>query len=85
MNHESKHPSQYKTPNLALAATISLNIPLESIERIQGSRKAYFIFPNTDDVRSLVSDFWNRTLTVEPQAYFDQLKAIKTRLYEVIP
>ena len=70
----------YRTADLALAATISIFVPLEAIDKTD-YRRAYFIFPQSEELEELVAAFWRKELKVEPQAYFDQLRTIKTRLY----
>ncbi len=70
----------FKTTDLALATAISLFYPLEAIER--GGRKAQFIFRRDAGLDDLIQSYWRRELTVEPQAYFDALRAIKGRLYD---
>ena len=70
----------YRTADLALAAAISIFVPLETIDKTD-YRRAYFIFPQSEELEELVAAFWRKELKVEPQAYFDQLRAIKTRLY----
>lgn len=70
----------YRTADLALAAAISIFVPLEAIDKTD-YRRAYFVFPYTEELEELVAAFWRKELKVEPQAYFDQLRAIKTRLY----
>lgn len=70
----------YRTADLALAAAISIFVPLEAVDKTD-SRRAYFIFPQSEELDELVAAFWRKELKVEPQAYFDQLRAIKTRLY----
>lgn len=70
----------YRTADLALAAAISISVPLEAIDKTD-YRRAYFVFPHTEELEELVAAFWRKELKVEPQAYFDQLRAIKTRLY----
>lgn len=71
----------YQTSDLACAAALSLYVPIEDIDR-SDRRRAYFIFPRTDELETILDDFQKRKLQVEPRAYFDQLKALKTRLYE---
>ena len=80
MNITTNH--MYQTSDLACAAAISLFENLESIDK-SDSRRAYFIFARTARLESILSKFQKRKLMVEPRAYFDQIKALKTRLYEV--
>ena len=37
--------------------------------------------PSSDKLTDIVSRFWRGELLVEPQAYFNQLKVLKTRIY----
>ena len=70
----------YSTPDLALAATISLWYPIESIDRTNPS-KALFQFKRDENLNQLIETYWKQELRIEPQAYFSQLKIIKSRLY----
>lgn len=71
----------YTTSDLALVTTLSLFYPIESVERTS-SDKAMFLFRRAEGLDELIEAFWRRELNVEPQAYFTQLKIIKSRLYE---
>ena len=73
----------YQTADLALAAAVSLFLPIEAIDKTD-RRRAYFVFRKSGELDRLLETFWNRELTVEARAYFDQLKALKTRLYEPV-
>lgn len=70
-----------RTSDLALAAAIFLFLPLKSVDR-NDPRRAIFIFEDTPQLQQLLTDFWNKQLKVEPRAYFESIKALKTRLYE---
>ena len=72
-----------KVSDLALATTISLYFPIQSIEPID-DRKVVFVFDKTLEIDDLISKFWSGELMVEPQQYFNQLKIIKTRIYSRI-
>ncbi len=81
MKQENSNPNDYySTSDLGLATTISLWFPVDSIDR-QNPRKATFIFKQNVKLNELLESYWKRELKVEPQAYFNQLKAIKARLY----
>jgi hypothetical protein len=73
--------SIYQTSDLACAAALSLFLPLHDVDK-QDPRRAYFMFERTDELEGIVAEFQRRELQVEPRAYFDQIKALKTRLYE---
>lgn len=70
----------YQTSDIALAATIASLLPLEAVDKAN-PHKAKFIFRRTDKLDQLVDQYWRRELRVEPQSYFNQLKAVKARLY----
>ena len=71
----------YSTSDFALAATISLWHPIDAIDK-SNPRKSQFIFKRDDGLDKLIGAFWKNELKVNPLAYFNQLKAIKARLYE---
>ena len=70
----------YKTSDLALATTLSLNYPIFSIDKSNPSRSE-FLFEKCEGLYDFVNKYWNGELRVEPQKFFTQLKVIKTRLY----
>jgi len=72
----------YQTSDLACAAALSLFLPLHDVDK-RDPRRAYFIFERTAELEGIVAEFQRRELQVEPRAYFDQIKALKTRLYEL--
>ena len=70
----------FTSSDLAIVATISLYFPIESIDR-QNPRKAQFVFVRNTELNNLIERYWKKELLIEPRQYFDQLKAIKNRLY----
>jgi len=70
----------FSTPDLALAVTVSWWYPIDSIDRTN-PYKALFLFKKDENLDKLVEKFWKQELRIEPQAYFSQLKIIKSRLY----
>ncbi len=72
----------YKTADLALVAVLLLFIPdsLEVCDRTN-PHKVLFVFKKSDELDELVSKYWKRELKVEPQAFFNQLKLAKVRIY----
>ena len=75
-----KTDDYYSTSDLALATAISLWYPIEAIDKTN-PHKATFLFRRDEKLDELLELYWKRELKVEPQLYFQQLKAIKTRLY----
>ena len=70
----------YRTSDLALATTLSLFLPLNGLDR-SNPRRIQFLFVKTIKLEALVQRYWEGTLKVEPQKFFNQLKIIKARLY----
>lgn len=70
----------YKTSDLALACFLSITYPIEEIDR-SNPKRAEFVFNNTEAINKLVELYWQRKAKIEPQAFFNQLKIVKARLY----
>lgn len=71
----------FKTSDLALATAICvLGVVIEGMQQTDSERQ-YFIFAKSDKLADIVDRFWRGELSVEPQAYFSQLKVLKTRIY----
>jgi len=71
----------FRTSDLALATAISVfGIAIEALQQSEGQRQV-FIFAKSDKLTEIVSQFWRGELRVEPQAYFNQLKVLKARIY----
>lgn len=73
-------PSTYLTSDLALATTISLNYPIEDIDR-SNPRKTVFVFRRSPELETLVDSYFTNQLKVSPQSFFNQLRDVKARLY----
>lgn len=72
----------FKTSDLALSALIATNgYVVESVEKITSNKLAFY-FKRDSLLDGLIQAFWRGETRVEPQAYFHQLKNLKTRLYE---
>ena len=70
----------YSTSDLALAAVVFLFYPLEAIDN--QNPRARFLFKREADLDKLIEEYWRGELKVEPKAYFNALRTIKSRLYE---
>lgn len=80
MNRE-KNENLYSSHDLGCATAISIFFPIWAIDRAN-PRKAEFMFKREQGLEKIVQDYWSNTLQVSPLAYFNQLKTIKSRLYE---
>jgi len=81
INIKNQNNDCYFTSSLALAATLALWHPIITIDKSE-PKKSLFGFKKDPDVDRLVAAFWSNDLKVDPLLYFNQLKLLKTRLYE---
>jgi hypothetical protein len=63
------------------AALISSGIELLGTQR-GVMRRVYFVFNNDDKLGRTMHSYWNNTLKVPARLYFDNVKALKSRIYE---
>jgi hypothetical protein len=71
----------FRTSDLALATALCvLGMAIEAMQQSDGQRM-FFIFNKSDKLTDLVNRFWRNELLVDPLAYFNQLKVLKTRIY----
>jgi hypothetical protein len=82
MRSETTQKDLYRTSDLACASALSLFVPLQDVDK-SDPRRAQFIFNRNKGLDTLIEEFRKGELSVEPRAYFDQIKALKTRLYEM--
>jgi len=72
---------KYSTTDLGLAAAlVACGRLLISVDK-DNPRRAVFIFKDTGDLQSLSDSYFDNSLTVQAQGYFESLKRLKTRLY----
>ena len=79
--NNSQNQSLYQTADLSCAAALSLFFPIEAIDK-SNPRRAFFSFSQTDKLDKVLIQFQRGELKVEPRAFFDAIKNLKTRLYE---
>ena len=82
INHVEQKDTQnvFVSSDLALAAVVSIYFTIVIIDK-ENPRKAQFVFNRSKNLSDLVDKYWKKELLVEPRQYFDQLKALKARLY----
>jgi len=73
---------KFSTTDLYLAVVLSVFFPIDSIDK-SNPQKGVFTFKRQDGLDNVIEAYWRRELKIEPQSLFTQLKAIKTRLYEI--
>jgi hypothetical protein len=77
----NENKNYFSTSDLALSATLSLYFPLESVDKTN-PQKVEFFFIQSSELDQVLEDFWRGELLVEPQTYFNKIKALKARIYE---
>ena len=79
MNDNDK---QYKTTDMALATTLAvLGTYIQGVDR-SDPRKIEFIFTNSEDLQKAVKAYWAKELLVEPLQFFNEMRTIKSRIYD---
>lgn len=71
----------FETSDLALATFLSLSYSIEYIDR-NNPQKVVFSFRDDGQIQAIVERFWKREFSIEPIAYFDQLRLLKSRIYK---
>lgn len=70
----------FETSDLNLANCLCFfNRPIEAIN--WENNKATFLFQRDKNLDDLIQRYWRRELFVEPVAFLDCLRTLKTRLY----
>lgn len=73
----------FQSSDLSLIAALQIfGYQIKKIER-NDSGKAIFLVQPDDKLSGLVQDFWSRNLKVEPLRYFESLKVVKSRIYQI--
>lgn len=70
----------FQSSDLALVSYLALLFPIESINK-SNPRKTIFHFNQTEKLDEQVQNYWRGEARVEPRAYFDELRRIKSRIY----
>lgn len=79
-----KNTNLYSTQDFPLTVVLMyFGYRLESIQFSESDKRAYFIFIPTEKIQSLINDFWNEKLVIEPQKFLNEYKLLKNRLNEV--
>jgi hypothetical protein len=74
--------NKFSTFDMALASALATSgFSIVGIERVDSRGKASFVFNRTNNIDTVIQAYWSDQLKVNPKAYFDALKHLKTRLY----
>lgn len=76
----SNSSASVRTTDLSLAAFLQLaGYQIQSIEE-QSPRSMAFIFAENAAIRTTIQDFWSGKQLVDPVAYFQSLRLLKSRI-----
>ena len=71
----------FTSSDLALVALLSLTFEIENIDRTDPKR-VIFSFKKSKELDKKVLDFTNNKLKVNPLAYFNKVREIKSAIYD---
>jgi len=78
----NENTTLFRTADLAPAAALCVSrFGVASVDRID-QRKLAFVFERSNRLNETIEQYWRGELLVEPQAYFNQFKLLKARIYE---
>ncbi len=79
--NQRANSDDYTTYDLALTcALLTIGLPLVDLDG-NDRHKTGFIFEDTDALHTAIKAYWNDQLQVNPRAYFNMLKDLKSRIY----
>ena len=82
MTMTGNYRNEFRSADLSLVAALCVSsFVVEELERVSPTRSV-FIFTDSTELQELVNRYWRGDLQVEPQAFFNQLKVLKARIYE---
>ena len=80
MNEEKQINLAFRSSDLALVAFLVLRFAVVEIDR-STPKRAVFVFQKSEELEQQVNLFWAGQIKIEPRAYFESIKGIKTRIY----
>lgn len=73
----------YKTSDIALCSALScVGYQIEAIDR-QNPAKVVFLIKRNEQLDELIKQYFTHQLRCEPLAFFNFLKELKTRIYNI--
>jgi hypothetical protein len=70
----------FSTKDLGLAATISLTVPIEKMNK-ENPKRVFFVFNNTPEVKEIVEKYFLGGSLVDPHRFMEQLRNLKAAIY----
>lgn len=84
MPNKSLKTEKFSTSDLGCAtALVSLGAELLNLNR-RDPKRVLFVFKQNNRIDSWTRDYWNGSLKVGARAMFDNLKMLKTQIYNKI-
>jgi hypothetical protein len=86
MNEDRSHHWQFITPEFSLICSLcSLGLQVSQFKKESPtSKRVLAVFDDSPELQSLVSDFWNQKLRIEPIAYSKKAKELNRLIRQVI-
>lgn len=90
MRIQEKNQNTFETVDFAVASfLLAKDIPLIGLRTTNIPNKFAFVFQETSDLQTLITNFWSGTVTVEPLKLINAEKELRRRLhsdtYKVLP
>lgn len=76
-----KNKKTWQTTDLGLTTTISLFCPIKEIDKTN-PKKVQFVFESSKELNLIIDNYWKGKIKVDPAKYFNQLRVIKSRIYD---
>lgn len=73
--------NEYRTKDLFLATVLAIKFPVKQIDKTD-ERRMFFVFDDSDKLQKRVDDYWNGNLLENPISLFNEMKGIKSRMYD---
>ena len=81
MSINIKNETYFESKSLPLATTlVCLGFPLDSLVK-SNDGKYIFLFRSTKELKTALEAFWQRSLNVEPNSFFEAQRFLKSRIY----
>jgi|WetSurMetagenome_2_1015567.scaffolds.fasta_scaffold52588_5 hypothetical protein len=73
----------FQTADLSLAVALCVSgYVVAEMNRVSPTR-SMFVFEDSAELQATMSGYWRGELRVEPQSFFNQMKILKARIYEL--
>ncbi|MEK7537256.1 MAG: DUF5659 domain-containing protein [Patescibacteria group bacterium] len=83
MKNILKEKDFFKTSDISLCSALCCyGYQIEEVDK-QSQSKAIFLIKKDENLEDLIQRYFTHQLTVEPLSFFNYLKEIKTRIYNI--